>query len=100
MSYDRLGLVLTWSRTQGSTLVLQIIFGVTQSSKSDYLTFFMYMLIHVLQQIKDAKIKCPTAEKVREYQDAVQRRHSLLSEVWCTMDGIKLMLECSSDEDK
>ena len=35
---DGLGLVLTWTRTCGSTMVLQLIFGMTQTSISDYLT--------------------------------------------------------------
>jgi hypothetical protein len=38
--------------------------------------------------------------KIRECQDAVQHRHPLLEDVWYTIDGIKLMLECSSDDNK
>ena len=37
---DGLGFVLTWTKTCGSTMVLQLIFGMTQSSVSDYLTFY------------------------------------------------------------
>ena len=32
-------------------------------------------------------------EKIREYCDAIQSRHSLLTDVWCTMDGLKLYLQ-------
>jgi hypothetical protein len=99
-SYDRVGLVLTWTQTQGLAMVLQMIFGITQSSLSNYLTFCTYILIHVLQQMEDAKIKRPNAEKVMEYHDALQHHHLLLSEVWCNMDGLQLMLECSSDKDE
>ncbi len=41
---DGLGLVLTWTRTRGSTMVLQLIFGMTQTSISDYLTFCTHIL--------------------------------------------------------
>jgi hypothetical protein len=97
---DGLGLVLTWTRTRGSTMVLQLIFGMTQSSISDYLTFCTHILIHVLQGRDDAKIKRPTPEKIVEYQQAVYHHHPFLGDVWCTMDGVKLMVECSGDDDK
>ena len=68
----------------GSAMVLQPIFGITQSSLSDYLKFCTHILIYVLQQLDDARVKRPDAAKVREYQNAVQCCHLLLSEVWCT----------------
>jgi hypothetical protein len=34
---DGLGLVLTWMQTCGSTMVLQMLLGMTQTSMSDYL---------------------------------------------------------------
>jgi hypothetical protein len=98
-SSDGLGLVLTWTRTRGSTMVLQLIFGMTETSISTYLTFCTHILIHVLQGIDDARVRRPSVEKIREYQEAVSRRHPFLNDVWCTMDGIKLMLECAADED-
>ena len=42
----------------------------------------------------DAKLKQPV-----EYQDAVRQCHPMLQNVWCTMDGIKLLLECTGDEE-
>ena len=35
-SVDGLGLVLTWTMTRGSTMVLQLIFGITQMGISEY----------------------------------------------------------------
>ena len=52
-------------------MVLQMIFGITQSSLSDYLKFCTHILIYVLQQLDDARVKRPDAAKVREYQNAV-----------------------------
>jgi hypothetical protein len=99
-SVDGLGLVLTWTRTRGSTMVLQLIFGMTQTSVSDYLNFCSRILLHVLQSLDDAKIRRPTVQKIREYQEAVYRRHPFLADVWCTMDGLKLMIECAADDEE
>jgi hypothetical protein len=38
--------------------------------------------------------------KIREYQQAVQSRHPFLADVWCTIDGITLMLECAAEENE
>jgi hypothetical protein len=96
---DGLGLVLTWTRTRGSTMVLELIFGMTQTSISDYLAFCTHILVHVLKGNNDAKIKRPTIEKIQQYKQAVIQRHPFLEDVWCTMDGIKLMLECAGEDD-
>ena len=96
---DGLGLVLTWTRTCGSTMVLELIFDITQTSMSDYLAFCTHILVHVLKGKEDAKIKRPTNEKNQEYKQAVHQRHPFLEDVWCTMDGIKLMLKCAGDDD-
>ena len=97
---DGLGLVLAWTRTRGSTMVLELIFGMTQTPVSEYLYFCMIILIRVLQAMDDAKIKPPCMEKIIEYQGAVTQRHPLLQNVWCTMDGIKLLLECAGDDEE
>jgi hypothetical protein len=62
---DDLGLVLTWTRTCRATMALQLIFGVTQSIISDYLTFCTLILVHILQGQGgyDARIKRPDVEK-------------------------------------
>jgi hypothetical protein len=57
--------------TPGSTMVLQMLFDMTQTSISDSLTFCTHILIHVLQTMNDAKIKWFNVEKVREHWDTV-----------------------------
>ena len=47
----------------------------------------------------DAKFKPPDVGKVWEYQDAVSCQHPSLEVVWYTIDDIKLVLECLSDDD-
>ena len=78
-------------------MVLQMLFGMTQTSISDYLLFCTHILTKVLQDMDDA---VPTDESIHLYQTSVQTRHPSLENVWCTMDGLKLLLECSSDEDE
>ena len=48
--------------------------------------------------LDDAKMRRPTVQEIREYQEAVYRHHPFLADVWCTMDGLKLMVECAADD--
>ena len=81
-------------------MFLELFFGMTQTTVSDYLHFCMVILIRILQRMDDAKISQPNIERIAEYQQAVRQRHPTLENVWCTMDGIKLLLECAGDEDE
>jgi hypothetical protein len=49
-----LGLCLAWTRTRGSCMVLQMIFGMTANSVSMYLRFGRRILIAVLKKEPDA----------------------------------------------
>ncbi len=69
---DGWSLVLTWTRTRGSTMVLELIFGMPQRSISDYLAFCTHALVHVLKGKEEAKIRRPTIEKIQEFNEAVQ----------------------------
>ena len=53
-------------------MVLELIFGMTQMSISDYLAFCTHVLVHVLKGKEDTKIRRPTNEKIQEYKEAVQ----------------------------
>ncbi len=99
-SCDGLGLVLTWTRTRGSLMVLQMLFGITQTGTSNYLTFCTHILVRVLQGMNDARIMRPNEDRVQQYKDSIQIQHPSLENVWCTMDGLKLMIECSSNDDE
>ncbi len=35
--------------------------------------------------------------KIEEYKEMVRNRHPFLTDVWCTMDGLKITLEQSGD---
>ena len=94
---DCLALTLAWTRTRGSTMVLQMIFGITASSVSTYLRFGCRILIMVLSGQAEARLEVPCAEKIQEYKDSVKAKYELLDNVWCCMDGLKLKLEQAGD---
>ena len=89
---DALGLLLVWTRTRGSKFILEVIFGMTQTCVSIYLTFSITILISVLHRKDDAKILWPSVEKIQQYQNVVSKWHPGLAGVWCPMDGLKLMI--------
>jgi len=94
---DCVALCLAWTRTRGSKMVLQIIFGITGTPVSVYLRFGRRTLIKILKDEPDARILIPGIEKIREYQAAINERHPNLENVWCCMDGLKLYLEEAGD---
>ena len=97
---DCLGLALAWTRTRGSQIALQMIFGITGTPLDVYIKYSRRILIHILKRDDLAKVALPDDNSVREFQAAIQRKHPHLDGVWSTMDGLKLYLEVASDEDK
>ena len=75
---DCLGLCLAWTRTRGSSMVLQIIFGMTGTSVSMYLRFGRRILVRVLQNEADCAIRIPDVTKIRMFQDCIKERHPAL----------------------
>jgi hypothetical protein len=94
---DCLGLVLAWTRTRGSLMALQLIFGMTYTNLDEYLLFGKRIIIKVLRGHPMAQVKIPSSEKIAEYKAMVYNRHPNLHDVWCTMDGLKITLEQSGD---
>lgn len=90
---DCLALYLAWTRTRGSCYVLQMLFGMTATCVSVYLRFGRRILIKVLQSQDNSAIRLPTEQQVEEYKTAIKERHPLLENVWCTMDGLKVLLQ-------
>ena len=77
---DCLGLVLAWSRTRGSLMVLQLIFGLTMSPVAKYLQFACRILVKILKANDLAKIKIPPPEKLEEYRAIMH--HVTLLLIW------------------
>jgi hypothetical protein len=74
-------------------MVLQMLFGMTSNQVSSYLRFGRRLLIVLLVNEPDAAIRLPSVHNIREYQEVIERRHPLLRDVWCSMDGLKIYLQ-------
>ena len=94
---DCLGLFLGWSRTHGSMMVLQLIFGMTMTPLSKYLQFARRIVVNILKKDHLARIALPTNDKLEEYRQVIASRHPALQDVWGTMDGLKVMIEEAPD---
>jgi DDE superfamily endonuclease len=42
-------------------------------------------------------IRVPDMDQIKLFTEIVQRRHYVLDDIWCTMDGLKLYLQCSGN---
>ena len=71
---------------------------MTGSCVSRYLYFARRILLRILVNHPDARIKVPSVEKIDEYQRAIEDRHPMLRDVWCCFDGLQLEIECNGDE--
>ena len=96
-SHDCLALVLAWTRTRGSMFVLSMIFGINGTDVSTYTRFGRRILIAILNEDEHAQVKIPSDEVIEEYKRYVEERHPLLTDVWMTMDGLKLIIEESPE---
>jgi hypothetical protein len=97
MAEDCLGLVLAWTRTRGCLMSLQLIFGLTMTPVAKYLQFARRILVVVLIDNEMAKITMPTRAKLEEYRRMIAGRHPALTDVWGTMDGLKIKIESAAD---
>jgi hypothetical protein len=70
---DGLGLVLAWTRTRGSLMVLQLIFEMMYTNLDDYLLFAKRIIVMVSQDHPMAKVQIPSSEKIEEFKDMVHR---------------------------
>jgi hypothetical protein len=92
---DGLGLYLNWTRTRGAASNnVQMTFGMTSTNIGLYLRFARRIIVKILRRHELAKIAIPTRQQLEEYRGAIAARHPALPDVWCTMDGLKLYLEC------
>jgi len=96
---DCLGLRLVWVCTRGSLTVLKLIFGMMCSNLCMYLRFGHPMIVEALKSDSLAKIAIPLNEDIASYKDAVGAIYPLLSDVWSTMDGLKLYLQQSGNSE-
>jgi len=69
---DCLGLNLAWTRLRGSSIALQLVFGMTGSRVSKWLRFGRRLLIMILSNHNDAAVRIPSAVMIEGCKAAVQ----------------------------
>jgi hypothetical protein len=94
---DCLGLVLVGTCTRGSLTALQLIFGMMCSNLCMYLHFGRHVIVEALKSDSLAKIAIPSNKDITSYKEAVGAIYLLLSNVWSTMNGLKLYLQQSGN---
>ncbi len=77
-----------------------MIFGISMTGITDYLSFCMHVLVRVLMGIDEATVQIPDDEKIHQFMDVVGSQHPSLDQCWRMMDGFKKTIECSQDDDE
>ena len=94
---DCLGLVLGWSCTRGSLMVLQLIFGMSMTPDAKYLRYARRILVSVLRTNEMAKISMPSNAQLEDYRSMIEARHPALKDVWGTMDRLKVTIKAAGN---
>lgn len=89
-SIQSLGLALTWTRTQGSYAVMQVIFGLTPGQLSLWLRFLRRLLVKVLTNDQLTRMTVPTDSETRNFEVAIASKYPTLTNCWGAIDGLKL----------
>jgi hypothetical protein len=72
-------LVLAWSRTQGSMMVIQFIFGLRMIPVAKYLQYAQRVFVKVLKANSLSKIPLPKHDKLEEYRSVIEARPPILN---------------------
>ncbi len=94
-----LGLVLHYLASTMRELSLQQIFGLIPSTVTRYLSFSLQIILMVLRKIPAARIEWPRGETFNDFTDRIVERHDRLFGAFGFIDGLKLPVEESSDQD-
>jgi hypothetical protein len=78
-SISPLALGLAWTRTRGSYMILQIIFGLTHGSLNIWLRLSRRMIVKVLQTNEDAIVRLPTAAETTLFASMIHKKYPLVN---------------------
>jgi hypothetical protein len=78
---------------------LQMIFGASHSVLALFLHYSIKLLYKVLKEEPSARIDIPSVEEIRGYQEVISRHFPLLNGTWCVVDGLKIPIQKSGDEE-
>ena len=59
----------------------------------------MHVLVRVLMGIGKSTVQIPGDDTIHQFMDVGGRWHPYLNQCWCTLDGLKITVECSGCED-
>ncbi|KAG6913460.1 hypothetical protein DXG01_006709 [Tephrocybe rancida] len=95
-----LGLVLHYLNSTMREISLQQIFALIPTTVSRYVTFALNILLGVLRRLEEAEIRYPTGdEEFQELNELIVARHPRLTGAFASIDGLKLPVQTSADED-
>ncbi|KAI0370996.1 hypothetical protein BV20DRAFT_943271 [Pilatotrama ljubarskyi] len=94
-----LGLVLHWLSSSMRETGLQQIFALTPATANRYLQTTIDLLHDTLLELPDAVISWPTLAEFQEYSDIISALYPLLVGAFGTVDGLKLAVQVSADEE-
>ncbi|GLB43937.1 putative DDE superfamily endonuclease [Lyophyllum shimeji] len=95
-----LGLLLHYLNSTMREVSLQQAFAIISSTCSRYITFGLQILNTILRHIEEAKIKFPRREEdFQELNDLIIARHPRLTGAFASIDGLKLAVQTSDDEE-
>jgi hypothetical protein len=84
-------------QTRGSLNVLQLVFGMTYTNLSVYLRFGVRLFVKTFREDPLARVSIPSMDEIKSLTEAFAAQHSLLTDCWVTMDGLKLFLQQSGN---
>ena len=94
-----LGLVLHYLASTMHEQSLQQIFGLIPTTVTRYLSFSLQILSSTLRKIPAARIEWPHGETFNQFTHHIVERHNRLFGAFGFIDGLKLPVEESSDQD-
>jgi hypothetical protein len=94
-----LGLVLHWLTSTMRKVSLMQIFALIPTTVSRYINFTHKILTDTLQNLHDAQVVWPRGEEFEENNNLVMQRHHLLDGAFGSLDGLKLPVQSSPDQE-
>ncbi len=92
-------LVLMWYRTRGAvSRSLCLMFGLTLTPMQRWLKLGKRILLYILQDHPDVRIRKPTTAEVLAHAAAISTQHRHVPDVWGACDGLKLAMQASADD--
>lgn len=85
-----LALVLSLGRTRGSEIVLCYLLGITASVCSVFIRFGRRLLLRVLARDSRSRVEMPSLSELPSLKSSIHERYSMLEDVYCVADGLKL----------